>query len=507
MHRWFVPIGLLLILSVVLVMIRASGLLSHAAAQTTVISPTTVIFLPLVMRSEEPTATPTPTFTATPTYTPTPTRTPTPTSTPTPTRTATPTPTPTPTPTSVPIPIPTPTNTAMPTSTPTVTPTVGSPAFFAVGPGGDDVIPHQIVRTGDDRLYLFASAQYSSTIRVYWTKAAGLPVNAAAFGSTQITESGLPLSLDAVYDGGHIVHVLVNTRNTGLLKDYVFDTANNTFKPVHTLASDSHTLSGDYVGTSGVSGMVDLNGALHVAYWTSGNHIVHMAYTYNSSTNALTQVGSATQVDAAGSANHPAVAVSPADNSLTVAWVSGATNPSTILARTRTSAGVWGNVETVSTAPVWTSTNFGINIDQGPSLVVGTDGVKHLAYIEDFDSTGNYGRIHYVVNDGSGWTDGALNAYSHDPALALRSTGEIYIIGHGHPNNTSCTSMNDMCIITKTGTTWSDPQLFAAHPGSSSFDSSPSVKWSAVGWNRPGIIEFLFFMTPYSNPTLYYGRY
>jgi len=507
MQRLFVPISLLLIVSVAFVMIRASGLFSRAAAQTTVISPTTVIFLPLVMRPEEPTATPTPTLTATPTSTRTPTLTAAPTSTRTPTLTAIPTPTRTPTLTSMPGPTPTP-KTATPTSTATMTPAVSSPTFFAVGPGGDDVIPHQIIRTGDDRLYLFTSAQYSSTIRVYWTKTAGLPSNAAAFGgSAQITESGLPLSLDAVYDGGHIVHVLVNTRNTGLLKDYVFDTANNIFKAGLTLAPDSHTLSGDYVGTSGVSGMVDLSGTLHVAYWSSGNHIVHMAYTYNSSTNVLTQVGSTTQVDAAGSANHPAVAVSPADHSLTVAWVSEAANPRTILARTRTSAGVWGDVETVSTAPVWTSTNFGINIDQGPSLVVGTDGVKHLTYIQDFDGTGDYGRIHYVVNSGSGWTDEALNAYTHDPALALRSTGEIYIIGHGHPNNTSCTSMNDMCIITKTGTTWSDPQLFAAHPGSSSFDSSPSVKWSVVGWNRPETIEFLFFMTPYSNPTLYYGRY
>ena len=478
MRRFFVPISLLLILSVAFVMIRASRLFSPAAAQTTIITPTMVTFLPLVMRAEEPTPTPT----ATPTKTPMPT----PTNTATHSNTATPT----------------------PTSTSTVTLPTAPPVFFAVGPGGDDVIPHQIVRTGDDRVYIFTNAQYSSTIHVYWTTAAGLPANAAAFGgSAQITESGLPLSLDAVYDGSHIVHVLVNTHDTGILKDYAFDTTNNTFKPALTLASDSHTLSGDYVGTSGISGMVDQSGTLHVVYWSSANHIVHIAYTYNSSTNVLTQLGSTVQVDAAGSANHPAIAVSPSDNSLTVAWVSEATNPKKILARTRTSAGMWGNVETVSTAPVWTSTNFGINIDQGPSLVVGTNGAKHLAYIQDFDSTGDYGRIHYVVNSGAGWTDEALNAYTHDPALALKSTGEIYIIGHGHPNNTSCRSMDDMCTIQKTGATWSAPQLFAAHLGSSSFDSSPSVKWSAVGWNRPGTIEFLFFMTPYSNPTLYYARY
>jgi len=72
---------------------------------------------------------------------------------------------------------------------------------------------------------------------------------------------------------------------------------------------------------------------------------------------------------------------------------------------------VWGNVETVSTAPVWTSTNFGINIDQAePRRRNRRRQVSDLH--PGFDSTGDYGRIHYVVNSGSGWTDEALNAYT-----------------------------------------------------------------------------------------------
>jgi hypothetical protein len=54
------------------------------------------------------------------------------------------------------------------------------------------------------------------------------------------------------------------------------------------------------------------------------------------------------------------------------------------------------------------------------------------------------------------------------------------------------------------------PQLLAGHPGASdSFDSSPSVKWGVVGWNRPETVEFLFFSVvngDYGNPTLYYAR-
>ena len=160
-----------------------------------------------------------------------------------------------------------------------------------------------------------------------------------------------------------------------------------------------------------------------------------------------------------------------------MAWISEATSPARILSRTRTSAGVWGSIETVSTAPVWISVNFGINIDQGPSLLISLDGTKHLTYIENWDSSGNYGRIHYVSNHGTGWVDQALNVDSHDPALAWNNAGELYIIGHGHPQNSSCKSENEMCVIKQAGDgTWGLPQLFAAPPASVSFNSSPSVQ-------------------------------
>ena len=413
------------------------------------------------------------------------------------------------------------TNTPVPTSTPTVTgtpPTAGAPVVFPVGTGGADVIPRQIVRTGNDLVYLFANQQYSTLLGAYWTTSAGLPNAQSAFsGSASVNVGANVISVDAVFDGGSIIHVLVNTQG-GQLKDYPFDTGTSTFKSALTVvASGNPTVSGDYVGTCGVSGMVDQSGKLQIAYWSNGNHITHRAYTYDSGGNTLTLVEGPTQVDTAGSANHPAVAVSPVDNSLTVAWVSEATTPRKILARTRTSAGVWGSVETVSTAPVWTSTNFGINIDQGPSLVIAGDDVKHLIYMENTDSSGDYGRVHYVVNSGSGWTDQALGIYTHAPGIAMSSTGQFYVFGHGHPKNSiaygagsPCLDMRDMCYIKKSGGgAWGAPQLLIAHTGSNSFDASPSIKWGVVGWNRPQTIEIVFFRITngdYSNPTLYYAR-
>jgi hypothetical protein len=117
-------------------------------------------------------------------------------------------------------------------------------------------------------------------------------------------------------------------------------------------------------------------------------------------------LGNFVQVDTAGNANHPSVAISPADNSLIVAWVSEADNPPKIRTRIRASNGTWGAIQSASIASVWTSTDWGINIDQGPSLIIDPTGTKHLAYIQSFEATvGDYGRIHYVTDTGSGWVD------------------------------------------------------------------------------------------------------
>ncbi len=405
-----------------------------------------------------------------------------------------------------------PTLTSAPTITParTITPTATQPpvasAYFGVGTGSTDVVPHQLVRTNSDRLYLFVSQQYSTAIRVFWTTAAGLPNTAGDFGgATQTSAAANPISVDAVYDGSNIVHVLANLQN-GELRDYPFDLTQNSFKSSLVLVTGDPTVAGDYIGTSGASGMMDKNGKLQVAYWAAENQIIHQEYTYTVAANSLNLISGPTRVDSTGKANHPALSVSPVDNAITVAWVSE-DSPATIKVRTRASAGAWGAIETVSTAPVWTSVYFGINIDQGPSLLMDAGGGIHLTYIENWDQSGDYGKIHYVSNTGSGWSDQALPYYSHDPALAITGAGQLYIIGHGHPLNQggACPSMDDMCTFRKTGAVWGAPQLFA-HAASGSFDASPSVKWSVVGFNRPETIEFLFFSTPYSTPTVYYAR-
>jgi len=405
-----------------------------------------------------------------------------------------------------------PSSVATPSTTLTVDSSSATDTYFAVGPGFSDVVPHQIIRTATDRLYLFAAQPSSTTLSAQWTLIAGLPNAGGDFsGSAQSTLAAMPISVSPAYDGGTTVHVLTNLQN-GTLVDVPFDLVTNSFRPARAIVMDMAIVSGDYLGSSGVAAMVDNTGYLHVAYSTSAGQIMHAAYSYNSSSDTLTLESAPIRVDTAGAARHPSLAVSPLDNSVTVAWVSLATTPKQILARMRDPAGGWTTVENVSntSVDVWTSTSGGIDIDQGPSLLITADGVRHVTYIENYDSTGDYGAVHYGSNNGNGWTDLRLPAtYSHDPALAATAAGQLYLIGHGHPNDAAekCKSEDDMCVSRQNPDgTWTPPSLFARHTSGSSFDSSPSVKWSVVGWNRPEVIEFLFFQTPYTAPTLFYGR-
>jgi hypothetical protein len=71
-----------------------------------------------------------------------------------------------------------------------------------------------------------------------------------------------------------------------------------------------------------------------------------------------------------------------------------------------------------------------------------------------------------------------------------------------HPGTMGNPCHSDNALTSRRGVT----SQRARTPGTRSFDSSASVKWSAVGWNRAETIEVVFFQTPYSAPTLFYGR-
>ena len=244
---------------------------------------------------------------------------------------------------------------------------------FAVNTGYVDVVPRQLIRTNNDKLYIFAAkAQYSNILRTYSTQ--GLPNTGNDFSviPDKIMSANI-ISVDATYDGAGTIFVSVNTQD-GKINIIPFDINTNIYKTAKLLPS-SGIVSGDYIGTSGISSMVDTTGKLHFAFWNNTNHILYSSFTYDSTSNVFTTITNNLQVDS-GSANHPSLVVDR-NNVVTLAWVSELTSPAKILTRSITNETL-GVVLLASTSPVWTSTSAGINIDQGPSLVVDKNNVVHM---------------------------------------------------------------------------------------------------------------------------------
>ncbi len=412
-----------------------------------------------------------------------------------------------------------------PTQVPTGTPGPGgSAAALAIGPGHADTTTHQVIRTADDRILLFAGRMANNVLRVYRQSTTGLATSSAEFaaGATLTAPSGNVISVDAASDGGGLVYVVFNT-STGGVYLAPYEVAGGTFRTTLTLATDGGVVDGAslYAGTQGLSVAVDLTGKLHVTHWTSGFRLTHCAYTY---TNNQVTTCTPFTIDAGGAqATHPASAISPSDGSLTVVWQSDPlTNPagnSRVLARRRAADGSWGAIETVSTVPPYYgrgSNGNEINVDTGPSLAIGTNGARHLVFNQHFDATGDYGRVIYARDSGSGWTTTSLDWYSHASVVALVSDGRVAIVGHGGPQSTNavnaCKNNRNMCYAyLPVGGSWGPAQLLVEYTGDLSYDGSPSTKGAAVGLRRPETVEVAFFSIntvtgQYYNPTLHYGR-
>ncbi len=389
--------------------------------------------------------------------------------------------------------------------------------FFKVGPGFTDGTPHQLVRASNDKVYMFGGLpNFSTQLKAYWTPNPGLPTVASNFSGSAIFTDPVPKSIitvETAYDGANIIHVLY-LNDQGDIRDVPFDTSTNSFKsPIVVSTGNSHNGS---IGTEGISAMFDTTGKLHLAYWSGGNHISHQAVTYNSTNNTLTTVEGPTQLDTntTSFSAHPGLAVSPVDNKVVVTWMNGLNTGGTMYARAKASGGSWGAVETASTPGlVWTSDSNGIDIDQGPSIIIDSSGVAHALYIENWDATGSYGHVHEAVRSTSGvWTDTPIpQTYSHVPLWATTSDGTLYMLGHGHPKNSACLSETDQCIKKRNSDgSWGVSQLFISQQGLDGFDSSCSTKYSVVGNNRPDIIECNLFGTnngSYQDTYLWYVRY
>src|SRR5262249_50772325 len=145
---------------------------------------------------------------------------------------------------------------------------------------------------------------------------------------------------------------------------------------------------------------------------------------------------------------------------------------------------------------------------QGPSLLITQDGRLHVAYIGAYEAVPGspsgyeYGHLHHQYSaDGVNWVadDPPTVHYTHDPALATDTAGNLYLFGHREYWITpGCAPI--YMYKQPAGGSWTADWSVVAN---GCYDSSVSVKWSQYFWNVPSLVDIVFW-TQQQPSQLYY---
>jgi hypothetical protein len=329
-----------------------------------------------------------------------------------------------------------------------------------------------------------------NTLKVYRGNQPGTPTqfieeDAAHAPSGEIGSSAIAI------DGSDVIHALWNDRY-GRVRYGTFSPVSGTWMDIVTLAQTNWTTFGQ--GDEGVALAISNTGEPHAA-WNGEDasaqlHIYH-AFAVQGLWTSPTQVDDV-PLDVNHSAWHPTLAFAP-DGRLVLAWLDGTFNGAddgVIRVRERLPTGDW-------TASIAISDQARTSIDNGPSLLITTDNVQHLTFV-------NYGDVvRYWYNDGSGWR-GELqppNQVTHDPSLGPDCGGGVYIYGHGTPQGSIDGHGDDLFRFHKPrGGSWGA----WTHYTTGSFDSSVSTRWSQFFFYHQQIIDVVYWSDPYPN-VLYFG--
>jgi hypothetical protein len=129
-------------------------------------------------------------------------------------------------------------------------------------------------------------------------------------------------------------------------------------------------------------------------------------------------------------------------------------------------------------------------IDNGPSLLVTADGIRHLTFL----NTNN--QIRYWYDAGSGWRGDSQppTQQTHNPSLGPDGAGGVYLYGHGTPHGGLEGHGDHLYRFHRpAGGSWSAWTLYVT----GAFDSSVSTRC-------PERVDILFWADPYPN-VLYLG--
>ena len=374
---------------------------------------------------------------------------------------------------------------------PAPTPGGGANRSVPVGAGFSDVSPHQLVRTSGDVLFAVVPTCDSypacpgATLRVYRADRPGTPA-----GFSERDAAHRPAGAGAValaLDGQDRIHALWPDRG-GSVRYAVFDPAADRWGAAEAIEGTGWTDFGQ--GDAGVALALDAAGTPHAAWNARGGDARLQIHYASRPAGGWTTPTRADDVALAAnhSAWHPTLAFTPAGD-LLLAWLDGSFNytpDGTIRTRTRLAGGTWQASVALPDAAMTT-------IDNGPSLLVTPDGVRHLAFLDTGDA------IRYWYDAGRGWQGDRQPArqVTHDPALGPDGAGGVYLYGHGTPQGAIDGHGDNLYRFHRAagGTAWGAWTLYVA----GAFDCSVSTRWAQFFHYSPARVDILYWADPYPN--------
>lgn len=389
------------------------------------------------------------------------------------------------------------------------------PLTALVGPGATDPSPHQLVRTSKNVLYAIAfdcATGYPgcgpNRVRVYGATTPGVAVAFKEYDVSHARTGGIQ-SVAAAIDGQDVIHVLwIETTAQGAVWYQTFNTTTNLWGPRQRLAVTYWNDSTATQGAEGVAIALDAAGIPHALWSARPSAGASLRIYYANRTGGRWSAPRLIDDQAVPSAprfsEHPTMAFMASGDLLT-AWIQGScrvlrdstcyTPDGVIYTRDRAAGGFW--LQTVSIPDVTFP-----SIDNGPTLLVTPDGVRHISFTNA--APGHEDEIRYWYDKGNGWQGDQQppDRVTHDPSLGPDGAGGLYIYGHGSPvGDYAGVGQNVYAFHKAAGSAvWSPWTLYVTGP----YDDATSVRWSQFFHRFPSYVDATFWTntTPY---TLYVG--
>ncbi|HZS24751.1 MAG TPA: Ig-like domain-containing protein [Gaiellaceae bacterium] len=367
-----------------------------------------------------------------------------------------------------------------------------------VGPGYTDASDREIVRTSDDRVYLFLADDTAQrkgigpgVIHAYRADQTGIPtsfseVDAAhapsATGSSHVLEAP-----DVRLDRNGIVHlVYINNMSRNVVYQ-TFSTVTDTWGPTEAVGTNAAPIT-SFLLREGDATLVLGNDDVPRIVYSTGSSLVYRSRAGGTWSAPVTVASGGTPI-------HPQLACG-LDGTLYLAWLQDGTSP-TIDYASLAPGGTWSAVEQVASSDVLDNSDD----DQGPSIVVTSAGVPYVLYVsaaKTWTNGADYGAIRVKYRTSSGWTFDTLptDVLTHTPQI-YEQNGDLYaFLGHD-------TNIFYGYLWQPAGGSWSPYTMLF---NGTTVDGAATVRWDPQRETNAAVIDTAFYDEDINDDKTYLPR-